>query len=88
MTFQTKVGSDLARPTASRGVTVESLMAEAFSPGRQPRSAEYQAGVKSMLAHHIEGKGLAAPYPQGTAQADAFFAGWEEGKSIWRRVSG
>lgn len=88
VTFQMKVGTDLPKPTTARDVTVEALMVEAFSAGREPRSPEYRAGVRSILVHHIEGKELTVPYPPGSAQADAFFAGRYEGKAIWRRATG
>jgi len=65
---------------------VESLMVEAFAPGREPRSAEYKAGVRAILDWRINGAPLAAPYELGTAQADAYFAGQEEGKAIWRSL--
>jgi hypothetical protein len=31
---------------------------------------------------------LAIPYELGTAQADAYFAGQDEGKLIWRALRG
>jgi hypothetical protein len=64
--------------------TVDELMAEAFRPGRDPRSAEYIAGVRDALRLHIEGCQLVLPYALGTAQCDAYLAGCEEGKAIWR----
>jgi hypothetical protein len=61
-------------------------MAEAFAPGREPHSAEYKAGVRAILDWRINGVPLAAPYELGTAQADAYVAGQEEGKAIWRSL--
>jgi hypothetical protein len=64
--------------------TVDELMAKAFAPGRDPRSAEYKAGVRSILAWRLNSVPLAMPYALGSTQADAFFAGQDEGKAIWR----
>jgi hypothetical protein len=66
--------------------TVDELMSEAFRPSRHPRSAEYIAGVRAILAHRIEGVAIAMPYELGTCQADAWLAGAEEGKTIWREL--
>ena len=66
--------------------TVESLKAVAFAPGREMHSAEYKAGVRAILDWRINGAPLTVPYALGTAQADANFAGQEEGKAIWRSL--
>ncbi|SAL66468.1 hypothetical protein AWB67_07113 [Caballeronia terrestris] len=66
--------------------TVAELMAEAFTSGRDPRSAEYIAGVRSILENCIEGAAIVLPYALGTTQADAFLAGQEEGRVIWREL--
>jgi predicted SprT family Zn-dependent metalloprotease len=73
-------GATFDRPAPN----VEALMAEAFKPGREPRSAEYKEGVRAVLAMRIERSQLALPYALGTAQCDAYLAGCEEGKEIWR----
>jgi len=65
-------------------VTVDALMAEAFKPGRDPRSSEYKQGVRALLALRIDGTKLPRPYKMGSAQADAFYAGVDEGHRIWR----
>lgn len=64
--------------------TVDELMAEAFSVFRDPRSPEYKAGVRAALAYRIEGTRIKCPYQMGTAAADAFLSGTDEGHSIWR----
>lgn len=65
-------------------LSVDQLMQAAFFNGRAPRSAEYKAGARMALEHRIERKDFELPYQVGTAAADAYFAGIEEGKSIWR----
>ena len=70
--------------TTAPAVTVDLLFRTAFYNGRTPRSPEYQAGTRAALEHSIERKDFDMPYKVGTAAADAFFAGIEEGKSIWR----
>lgn len=64
--------------------TVDELMSEAFAPGRDPRSSEYKQGVRAMLERKINGTTIPLPYDLGTAQADAYMAGWDEGARIWR----
>jgi DNA-directed RNA polymerase subunit RPC12/RpoP len=64
--------------------TVETLMAAAFMPGRDPRSAEYKEGVRAVLTMRIDGRQMVVPYTLGTAQCGAYLAGCEEGKAIWR----
>lgn len=70
--------------------TVDELMEEAFGPQnpRDPRSEEYKAGVRTRLAFLIEGRSITCPYLTGTAQADAFFAGFDEANRICERQRG
>jgi hypothetical protein len=65
--------------------TVDELMQEAFDPSRHrdPRSDEYKAGVRAALEYRINCKKISMPYQVGTAQADAFFSGLDEGHRIW-----
>jgi hypothetical protein len=70
---------------AAAGVmSVDNIMTAAFFNGRAPRSAEYKAGTRMALEHRIERKDIVPPYETGTAAADAFFAGIEEGKLLYR----
>lgn len=64
--------------------TVQSLMNAAFEVPRTPRSVEYREGCRSLLSRRIHGTQLHCPYKPGTASYDAFWAGVEEGWSIWR----
>lgn len=64
---------------------VERLMALAFFPGRAPRSVEYREGCQAALEYRILARHMRAPYPAGCCEADAWFAGTEEGHAIWRR---
>lgn len=65
-------------------ISVDELIKEAFDRMRTPRSPEYQAGVRAALAWKIEGIHIVNIYHIGTAQADAFFAGLDEGYQIYR----
>lgn len=56
----------------------------AFHPVRDPRSDEYKAGVLAVLRFRIDGQKIPHPYAMGTAQADAFYAGTDEGHRLWR----
>ena len=71
-------------PSFAGALSVDQLYQTAFYNGRTPRSQEYQAGTRAALEHRIERKDFDMPYQVGTAAADAFFAGIEEGKTIWR----
>ncbi|WP_150130987.1 hypothetical protein [Janthinobacterium sp. LM6] len=71
-------------PSITGTLSVDQLFQTAFYNGRTPRSVEYKAGARMALEHRIEHKDLDMPYQAGTAAADAFFAGIEEGKTIWR----
>jgi hypothetical protein len=68
-------------------LSVDQLFQTAFYNGRTPRSQEYKAGARMALEHRIERKDFDMPYQVGTAAADAFFAGIEEGKNIWRTAA-
>lgn len=74
------------RTQAQRTPTGADLMEKAFAPGRDPRSQEYKQGVLSILRLRIDGVRRALPYEIGTAQADAYFAGQDEGHRIWRAL--
>lgn len=79
--------SNPATPLAKStpGQLVNQLIEEAFAPSlkRLERSPEYVNGARALLLQQVIGKPLACLYLQGTAAADAFFAGVEEGRSIY-----
>ena len=64
---------------------IDQLMAAAFAGPRSPRSPEYRAGARAVLAFRITSAPIRRPYAAGTAQDDAFDAGQAEGHIIWRR---
>jgi hypothetical protein len=64
--------------------SVSELMVQAFDTPRDPRSEEYKIGVATALTFRIHGKRMICQYPLGTAAADAYLAGTEEGHRIWR----
>ena len=62
------------------------LFDAAFNTPRDPRSPEYRAGVMHILRVKTgEIEPLACPYPLGTARADAWFSGTDEGHKILRK---
>lgn len=63
------------------------LFEQAFSTARDPRSDEYKAGVKAALMYRAAGVPIKRPYEIGTAEADAFYAGQDEGMLIWREYT-
>ncbi len=72
-------------PAMSPATLIERLLAAAFAPAlnRVPRSSEYTVGVRALLLGRLVRRPLACPYKLGTAAADAFFAGVDEGSRIW-----
>jgi len=55
--------------------TVDELMKRAFDDAiRDPRSAEYKAGVRSILSLHLGGVARPFPYRLGTTEADVYLA--------------
>jgi len=74
-------------PTATVDI-VDKLYRAAFDMPREPHSAEYMAGARAALRAHANGASRSPvrqdpPYPMGTAQADAWLAGYHEGTLIW-----
>jgi hypothetical protein len=65
--------------------TAEQLFVQAFQRPRDPRSPEYRAGVLAALRLRLgESAHLVCPYGLGTAQADAWFSGTDEGHALGR----
>lgn len=64
---------------------VENLMHAAFDTARDPRSEAYKIGARELLKHRAMGTKFVCPYTLGTAEADAFFSGSDEGRMIWTR---
>ena len=60
--------------------TAQQLFDEAFSIPRDPRSHEYKMGVLAALKYRLgEITSMQCPYRTGTAQADAWYSGTQEG---------
>lgn len=53
---------------------------------RDPRSDAYKRGVHAALTRYVELVTPPLPFDAGTAEADAFFAGEEEGRLIIART--
>lgn len=66
--------------------TVMEIYDEAFDVPRDPRSHEYKQGVIAALSFRITGQKIPRPYALETAQADAFYAGIDEGHHLWRKA--
>lgn len=64
---------------------VDRLMEAAFNRQREPRSAAYKNGVRAVLAFRAGSTfDISAPYSAGSAERDAFIAGMDEGREVWR----
>jgi len=70
--------------TAEAFRLVEKLMIAAFNKPRDPRSDAYKLGVREILNCRTMGFRFKCRYKLGTAEADAFFSGSDEGNAIWR----
>lgn len=62
---------------------IDALMAKTFHAGRQACSKEYKHGVRVLLNSQLAGMSFPfLPYKLGTAAADAYLAGQDEGRAI------
>lgn len=65
----------------------DAVMKAAFYPGRPPRSAAYRAGVRDILLKRLDGfQDIAFPYRMGSAEADAYLSGMDEGLRIAKEL--
>ena len=79
-----EVDGDKLKRQAAVVATVDQLFKAAFAGPRDPRSAEYKAGVRAALPFRIDDTLIKRQYQPGTAQDDAFSAGLVEGYAIFR----
>lgn len=87
----TRLGADVAhgranQPGVTRPTTVDNLMAKAFDTPRDPRSPEYQAGVRAALNFRLNQVRIPTPYPPASAASDAYYSGVSEGHRIGRNL--
>ena len=63
---------------------IDQLMQARFAPGNgDPRSQAYKDGTRSIFTHRIVGGRLGPPpYIIGTAEADAYFSGQQDGHAL------
>ena len=61
---------------------IDRAMERIFFVGRDPRSPEYKNGCRAALGRSSSGN----PYSPGTAQSDAWYAGWDEGMDRRKKV--
>lgn len=67
--------------------SVDVLYSAAFDRHRDLRSPEYKRGVLAAIAFRVVAKPMPKPMPYalGTAAADAYFSGLDEGHRIGRK---
>jgi hypothetical protein len=70
-------------PREVNNTIVDGLMTAAFGRPRDARSNEYMQGCRALLERKVNSVPLKCPYRMGTVQADAWFAGTDEGHLIW-----
>lgn len=74
-----------ATTTTHCSTIVEDLMREAWAQPRTARSSAYKAGTYDLLCYQLGREDdCLNPYRLGTAEADAFWAGVDEGWLILR----
>lgn len=64
---------------------IEQLMQARFAIGYgEPRSDAYKNGTRSIFQQRIIGGRIGPlPYPAGSAKADAYFAGQQDGRALF-----
>lgn len=65
---------------------VDDVLAEGFST-QQAHSREYQAGARAALEWILMRAPMGCPYAAGSVEADAFFAGLDEGRRLSRTLA-
>lgn len=65
----------------------EQLYREAFDQPRTARSDAYKVGVKAGIRSKLGVEKAILPYTVGTAEADAWFSGNDEGRRIAARAT-
>jgi hypothetical protein len=64
-------------------MTAQEIFDHAFWPGRPARSDAYKLGVLTCLQVRVDGRPFArCPYAEGTAEADAYYAGVDEARGL------
>lgn len=75
----------MTRATKHTGADlVDQLFKAAFDRPRDPCSPEYRAGVRAWLNLRANDMPYVCPFAPGSASSDAFYAGVDEGRCIWR----
>jgi len=67
------------------GSTPETLVDAELAKG-SPRSHEYRNGMLDVLNYRMRGVKIHVPHKEGTAAADAYFAGNVRGHALWRTL--
>lgn len=72
-------------------LTAQAIFDERFAVPRDPRSQAYKTGMLALLKYRmgeIERADFYCPFELGSAEADAWFAGGDEGKHWYRMYTG
>jgi hypothetical protein len=67
-------------------VSPEAIYQERFASGATPRSEAYRKGVMAILQWQAYMKPMVCPYPAGSAEFDAYWAGHDEGVRLWQKA--
>ena len=77
----------MKHPDSVRTLDAQTIFDNAFPATREPRSEAYKAGVLAAIRFRLgEQPGIEHPFQPGTAEADAFHSGIDEGHAIVRQA--
>ena len=67
----------------AKDISAQAVFDKAFTQGREPRSDAYKLGVLNCLRTRVDGEpAKKCPFPLGTAEADAYQSGVNEGRAL------
>lgn len=82
----TPVHSGISQELLAECERADRLVEEAFPRDATPHSREFKDGAKALLKSLLAGRVIRCPYFPATAEHDAFYAGVEAGRKIYRTL--
>lgn len=67
-------------------MTAEEVLHTVLNKNAIPRSPEFKVGAAAFLNYQLHGIKTITPYFIGTASADAFYAGWDAAKAVFKTL--
>lgn len=82
----TPVHSGISQELLAECERADRLVEEAFPHDATPHSREFKEGAKALLKSLLAGRVILCPYFPVTAEHDAFYAGVEAGRKLYRTL--